>query len=125
MEQCYPDRRIVTMAVRVRVIRLNQLSEGGKHDESVLEITMKIAPENRPHAGEVYSKYREPFLSDIPGAKSKDLLLRTEDVQVLHGFDSKAKAESYLGSTLFQKDVVTALKPYLMADPEIRIYECA
>ena len=90
-----------------------------------LEITMKIAPENRSRAGEVYSKYRQPFLSGTPGAKSKDLLLRTEDVQVLHGFDSKANAESYLGSTLFQKDVVTALKPYLTADPEIRIYECA
>jgi len=46
-------------------------------------------------------------------------------VQVLHGFDSKANAESYLGSELFQNDVVTALKPYLSADPEIRIYECA
>ena len=92
--------------------------------KAFLEITMKIAPENRAHAGEVYSKYRQPFLSGIPGAKSKDLLLRSEDVQVLHGFDSRANAESYLGSTLFQKDVVAALKPYLMADPEIRIYEC-
>jgi hypothetical protein len=45
-------------------------------------------------------------------------------VQVLHGFDLRANAESYLGSTLFQKDVVTALKPWLLADPEIRIYEC-
>ncbi|HEY3303691.1 MAG TPA: hypothetical protein VGL70_09180 [Candidatus Binatia bacterium] len=86
---------------------------------------MKIAPENRSLAGEIYSKYRRPFLSGIPGAQSKDLLLRTEDVQVLHGFDSKTNAESYLGSTLFQKDVVAALKPYLVADPEIRIYECA
>ena len=93
--------------------------------KAFLEITLKIAPENRSPAGEVYSKYRGPFLSTIPGAKSKDLLLRTEDVQVLHGFDSRASAEGYLGSTLFQKDVVRALKPYLMADPEIRIYECA
>lgn len=93
--------------------------------KAFLEITMKIAPENRPHAGGVYSKYRQPFLSGIPGAKSKDLLLRAEDVQVLHGFDSKDNAEGYLGSTLFRNDVVAALKPYLMADPEIRIYECA
>ena len=93
--------------------------------KAFLEITMKIAPENRPHAGEVYSKYRGPFLSGVPGPTSKDLLLRTEDVQALHGFDSKGNAESYLGSTLFQKDVVSALKPHLMADPEIRIYECA
>jgi hypothetical protein len=92
--------------------------------KAFLEITMKIAPENRSLAGEVYSKYRQPFLSGIPGARSKDLLLRTEDVQVLHGFDSKESAERYLGSTLFRNDVVTALKPYLTADPEIRIYEC-
>jgi hypothetical protein len=59
-----------------------------------------------------------------PGAESKDLLLRAEDVQVLHGFDSKANAESYLRSALFQKDVVTALKPCLLDDPEIRVYEC-
>ena len=90
-----------------------------------LEITMKIAPENRPLAGEVYAKYKQPFLSGIIGAKSKDLLLRAEDVQVLHGFDSKANAESYLKSDLFQKKVVPALTPYLMENPDIRIYECA
>jgi quinol monooxygenase YgiN len=46
-------------------------------------------------------------------------------VQVLHGFDSKANAERYLESALFQKDVVSALKPCLAAEPEIRIYESA
>jgi hypothetical protein len=46
--------------------------------KAFLEITMKIAPENRSLAGEVYSKDRQPFLSGIPGAKSKDLLLRAE-----------------------------------------------
>jgi hypothetical protein len=28
----------------------------------------------------VYKKYRAPFLSDIPGAESKKLLIRNEDV---------------------------------------------
>jgi len=93
--------------------------------KAYLEITLKIDPENRPNAGEVYSKYRQPFLSDIPGAKSKELLMRSEDVQVLHGFDSKANAESYLTTKFFQEDIVSALKPYLMADPDVRIYECA
>ncbi len=93
--------------------------------KAFLEITLKIAPENRAKAGGVYTKYRSPFLSSTPGAESKDLLVRTEDVQVLHGFDSKANAESYLRSALFQKDVVPALKPCLLADPEIRIYEHA
>ena len=93
--------------------------------KAFLEITLKIAPENRAKAGGVYAKYRSRFLTDAPGAESKDLLLRTEDVQVLHGFDSKDNAESYLGSALFQKDVVPALKSCLLADPEIRIYERA
>jgi hypothetical protein len=90
-----------------------------------LEITLKISPDNRQQAGAVYTKYRQPFLSGIAGAQSKELLLRAEDVQVLHGFDTKKNAESYLGTPLFQNDVVTALKPYLTAEPEIRIYECA
>jgi hypothetical protein len=42
---------------------------------------------------------------------------------VLHGFDSRASAESYLKSALFGNDVVRELKPYLSADPEVRVYE--
>ena len=78
---------------------------------------------DRPKAGAVYAKYKPPFLATVPGAESKDLLLRDEDVQVLHRFDSRAAAESYLASKLFGNDVVGELKPYLMKDPEIRIYE--
>jgi hypothetical protein len=91
--------------------------------KAYLEITMKVSATDLPTAGAVYSKYKQPFLSTIPGAESKDLLLREEDVQVLHGFDSRASAESYLKSALFVNDVVGELKPYLMADPDIRIYE--
>ena len=91
--------------------------------KAFLEITMKVSDANRAGAGAVYAKYRPPFLANVPGAESKDLLLRTEDVQVLHRFDSRASAERYLASRLFGKDVVEELKPYLMADPEIRIYE--
>ena len=53
-----------------------------------LEITLLIDPQDRAAAAAVYSKYKAPFLNDIAGAKSKDLLVRDEDVQVLHGFDS-------------------------------------
>ena len=91
--------------------------------KAYLEITMKVSGADRAKAGAVYSKYKQPFLATVTGAESKDLLLREEDVQVLHGFDSRASAESYLKSTLFGNDVVRELKPYLMADPEIRIYE--
>jgi hypothetical protein len=93
--------------------------------KAFLEITLKIAPANRAQADGVYTKYRRPFLSNTPGAVSKDLLVRAEDVQVLHGFSSKANAESYLRSRLFQNDVVPALKPWLLADPDVRIYEAA
>ena len=91
--------------------------------KAYLEITMKVSGADRAKAGAVYSKYKQPFLATIAGAESKDLLLREEDVQVLHGFDSRASAESYLKSALFGNDVVRELKPYLTADPEIRIYE--
>ena len=88
-----------------------------------LEITLKIAESDRQSAAAVYSKYKQPFLDSISGASSKKLLLRSDDVQVLHGFDSVDSAQSYLFSKLFTDYVVAALKPYLKSDPEIRIYE--
>ena len=91
--------------------------------KAYIEITLQVAPANREKAGAVYSKYKQPFLATIAGAKSKELLLRDEDVQVLHGFDSRTAAENYLKSALFTDDVVNELKPYLSADPEVRIYD--
>lgn len=90
-----------------------------------LQITLQIAPENRADAAGIYTKYKGPFLEKIQGAKSKELLIRDEDVQVLHGFDSVANAKAYLESALFNDDVVTGLKPLLAANPEIRIYDVA
>ena len=92
---------------------------------SYLEITLKIRSDRRAKAAEVYHRYKEPFLTRIPGARSKDLLVRDDDVQVLHGFDSTASAEAYLKSALFEKDVVTALAPLLDAPPEVRVYTAA
>ncbi|SPS01561.1 hypothetical protein [Cupriavidus taiwanensis] len=90
-----------------------------------LQISLKIADANRAAAAGVYQKYKEPFLSTVAGAKSKDLLVREEDVQVLHGFDSKVNANAYLQSELFTADVVAGLKPLLDAAPDVRIYEVA
>ncbi|MES2295556.1 MAG: hypothetical protein V4582_00870 [Pseudomonadota bacterium] len=87
-----------------------------------LQITLKIDAKDRPAAGAVYTKYKEAFLKTIPGAQSKTLLIRDEDVQVLHGFASKDAAEAYLKSEMFNKDVVTSLSPLLKANPEVRIY---
>lgn len=90
-----------------------------------LQITLNIANENRPAAAKVYREYREPFLKGVPGAQSKELLLREEDVQVLHGFDTVEHATDYLKSALFQNNVVAALAPLLATEPEVRIYTCA
>lgn len=90
-----------------------------------LQITLDIKPQNRPAAAKVYQQYREPFLTTISGASSKELLVRDEDVQVLHGFANADQARSYLASELFTRDVVKALQPLLAGEPEIRIYSRA
>jgi hypothetical protein len=90
-----------------------------------LQITLKIADANRPAAAAIYQKYKAPFLNTIAGAKSKDLLVRDEDVQVLRGFDSTQNASAYLASELFTTDVVGGLQPLLDAAPDVRIYQVA
>ncbi|WP_137940302.1 hypothetical protein [Chitinivorax sp. B] len=57
----------------------------------------------------MYQKHKAPFLNTIAGAKSKELLVRDEDVQVQHGFDSQENAYAYLQSELFTADVVGGL----------------
>lgn len=90
-----------------------------------LEITLNIKSENRPAAADVYTKYKEPFLTQIEGAKSKKLLVRDEDVQVLHGFDSVENANAYLKTELFENDVVRELSALLESNPEVRVYVVA
>ena len=90
-----------------------------------LQITLKIAPANRPAAAGVYQRYKAPFLDTIAGAKLKELLVRDEDVEVHHGFDTTEQANAYLKSRLFTSDVVGALKPLLDAAPDVRIYKAA
>jgi hypothetical protein len=90
-----------------------------------LEITMKIDDVNRSAAAKVYTDYRTPFLDTITGALTKDLLIRDEDVQVLHGFDSLEHAQAYLSSEMFQKDVFVGLKPLWTSDPDVKIYTVA
>ena len=83
-----------------------------------LQITLKIKNENRAAAAAVYQKYKQPFLDQVAGATSKELLIRDEDVQVLHGFSSEKNAQAYLATELFSKDVVGALKNLLETAPE-------
>jgi hypothetical protein len=88
-----------------------------------LEVTLDVASADREAAASVYQKHKQQFLDSIPGAQSKDLLIRDEDVQVLHGFGSVEEAQSYLSSDLFTQDVVKELTPLLQSDPEVRVYD--
>lgn len=90
-----------------------------------LQITLHTSAANRPAAACIYHEFRTLFLNTIVGAKSKELLVRDEDVQVLHGFDSKENAQAYLQSELFTANVVARLQPLLGTDPEVRIYAAA
>lgn len=91
--------------------------------KAYMEAIMTINPENRAQAAEVYTTYRQPFLDDIEGALTKELLVRDEDVQVIHGFDSMDHAKAYIESDLFTSKVAPALQPTWAADPDIRFYE--
>ena len=59
--------------------------------KSHLEITMVVKEKNRESVSKVYYDYKESFLKSINGALIKDLLVRDENIQVLHGFDSIKK----------------------------------
>lgn len=90
--------------------------------KAYLQVTMYIDDKNRAAAAKVYTDYRQPFLDNIAGALTKELLIRDEDVQVCHGFDSAEHAAAYLSSDLFQTKVFPALKPLWAKDPEVKIY---
>jgi hypothetical protein len=90
-----------------------------------LQINLNVAAQHRPAAAAVYNRFKAPFLAEAPGAKSKSLLLRDEDVQVLHVFDSVENANAYLDSAMFNQDVVSALGPLLQGPPDVRVYAAA
>ena len=93
--------------------------------KAYLEITMVIDKNNRPAAAKIYTDYRELFLAQIKGALTKELLIRDEDVQVLHGFDAVENAKAYLESKMFNDDVFVGLKPLWSVDPDVKIYGVA
>jgi len=93
--------------------------------KAYLQITMYVSNTNRPAAAAVFNKYKAPFLENIEGAVTKDLLIRDEDVQVLHGFESVEKANAYLKTELFNNDVVKELAPLFDKALEIKIYAVA
>jgi hypothetical protein len=84
-----------------------------------LEITLQVDAANRAAAAGVYQQYNKPYLDTVPGATCKELLVRDEDVQVLHGFETAADAKAYLASELFTRDVVGELTPLLNSAPDV------
>lgn len=113
---------ILSVFAAVSLLTLISMKMDKKETKAYLEITLDIKTENRGSAAGIYLKYKQPFLTQIDGATSKELLIRTEDVQVLHGFESEDKAKAYLTTKLFENDVVRELKPFLESNPEVRIY---
>lgn len=110
---------LTPLVLAASLMATSTLAEPGAY----LEITLTIAEPDRAAAADVYVEYKQPFLTSIDGAKSKVLLVRDDDVQVLHGFDSVAAANAYLSSELFQKDVFVGLKPYFTGEPDVRVYQ--
>ena len=90
-----------------------------------MQIALCVKNENAAAGAGVYAEYKESFLKTVAGAKSKELLVRDEDVQVLHGFGSVERANAYLKTELFAKDVVRELSPLLETASQIRIYAVA
>lgn len=90
-----------------------------------LQITMKIKNRNRVAAAKVYNDYRQPFLDTIDGALTKELLIRDDDVQVLHGFDNAEHAQAYLSSEMFKNDVFVGLQPLWEEEPQVSVYSVA
>jgi hypothetical protein len=90
--------------------------------KAYLEITLFIEGDNRPAAAKIFSKYKEPFLNQIDGAVTKNLLIRSEDVQVSHGFTDEQAANDYLKTELFKNDVAAGLQPMWFKEPEIKVY---
>jgi len=109
----------ILAAVALSFVATNALAEPGAY----LQITVAVDAENRAAAGAIYGDYKEPFLNTIEGAEQKNLLIRAEDVQVLHGFDTVENAAAYLESGLFNEDIVTKLAPLFAGEPEIQIYQ--
>lgn len=111
-----------TLAIALLTTLTSMTMSTPKKTTAYLQITLNVNEADRGKAAAIYLKYKEPFLTTIAGATSKELLIRAEDVQVLHGFATEADAKAYLTSTLFENDVVRELKPYLQSAPDVRIY---
>lgn len=69
-----------------------------------LQVTLSIpAPRREKAISRIFLPARQHFLERVLGAVSMDMLVRDEDVQVLHGFDTYENARTYLNSGVFKE----------------------
>lgn len=94
-------------------------------EKAYLSVNMKIDSGKLPEVTRVYTSYWEQFLKTIHGARTKDLVIRNEDVQILHSFNSVEDAVGFLSSEMFQKAVFIDLQPYWNDELNVRIYTAA
>lgn len=90
-----------------------------------LDISLTIEGLDRAGITAVFNMYKGPFLSTVKGALYNELWIHVEDVRILHGFSSMEDAQEYLVSKLFNTDFITSLKPYMIGNPNIKIYQVA
>ncbi|WP_312191707.1 hypothetical protein [Sphingobacterium sp.] len=93
--------------------------------KAYLDIKLTIEGIDRAGVTAVYNLYKDPFLESVKGAISNELLVHVEDVRIFHGFESLEDAQLYLLSKFFNIDFITSLKPYIIGNPNVRIYEVA
>ena len=94
-------------------------------EKAYLSVNMKIDSSRLPEVTKVYTNYWEKFLRTIHGARTKDLVIRNEDVQILHSFNSVEDAVGFLSSEMFQRAVFIDLQPYWNDELNVRIYTAA
>ena len=89
---------------------------------SFLQITLVVPTPKREEAiTKVFLPGRQRFLDRIPGAVTMDLLVREEDLQVLHGFDTMENASAYLKSPI-GKEILGQLAEISDGKPSIAVY---
>ena len=90
-----------------------------------LQIVLKANSSSRGELTNTYNKLRDLFPEQIKGAKTQELLLSDEEVQLLYGFDTFEDAEAFLSTELYNNIILPALKPLISNNPEIKIYNVA
>ncbi|CAM3665002.1 hypothetical protein [Sphingobacterium prati] len=90
--------------------------------KAYLQITLKINSANRGVASGMYDKFQEPFLDQIKGATSIELLVGDEYIQLLHDFDTADDAQAFLSTELYNNDMLATLKSLVVDTPDVRIY---